>query len=208
MRASTFTAIFLCIVSININAQKIGFVSVNLMEVILSNDTIVVTDDKGVYARIGKNFIFNGSEFDIKEHNTKELQSLFKMYVFEPDYDLLIFECIDTTCNDYIVKVNDVLKYIAKDQKYIKFETIKQHLLNNFIALNKENPLREGPCEDSSIITDYYNYSYLPLEIKGDWLKLRCFLECEGCPDGKIIEGWVKWMDCNGNLLVRIFYAC
>jgi hypothetical protein len=178
------------------------------MEAIIANETVTVYDKNGVFAVIGQILSINDVEFDIREHNTKELQMQLNAYVFEPDYSLLIFECIDTTSTDYIVKVNNSEKSIPRKQLFVKFETVQEHLLNNYIVLGKENPLRENPYPSSPIIINYVEYFYEAVEVSGNWLKLRCFFDCEGCPDGESIEGWVKWKDDSGKIIVEIFYVC
>jgi hypothetical protein len=208
MKVLLILSILLNIAITSIKAQNKGFVSVNMMEVILSDDTVSIWDNAGVFVKISKKLMLKNEEYDIKEHNTKELKSKLGAFVFEPDYDLLIFECTDILPDRYIVKVNNESKEIPIGQKHITYETVQQHILNNYIVLSKKSPLRNQPSDDSHVIENYRQNSYLPIKIEGDWLKVKCNMDCEGCFDGKLIEGWVKWRDCSGKLLIRIYYRC
>lgn len=207
MRFLIVTAI-LAFTSCGAIAQNSGYISVQLMELSLSSDTVAILEDSGIFAKISDMLIIGTEEFVIKEHNTEELKSKLKVFVFEPDYDLLIFECVEVLPDKYIVLANNGLKEIPIDQKYIKFETEQQHILNNFIILKSAKFLKSKPSCKSEDIPHHEDNTYLPIEIKGDWLKVKCFLDCEGCFNSEEIEGWIKWRNRKKKLLVEVLYVC
>jgi hypothetical protein len=77
-----------------------------------------------------------------------------------------------------------------------------------FIATNILNPLRETPTETGEIIyMDYSEAGFVVLERENDWIKVACNIDCEGCPNGELVTGWVRWRKGN-ELLVELYYVC
>ena len=96
---------------------------------------------------------------------------------------------------------------IAHGKYLIIFQTIEQHILNNYPILDDFTPLHEQADTLSKVFKDYMHYNYFSVEINGDWLRVQCDDNCDGCPENEIIQGWVRWRK-NDKLLIKIGYFC
>ena len=141
------------------------------------------------------------------ETSTKVLNKLLKIRDFDPEYDMMYFDCKGVNNGKYLVIVNDSIKLIDSSSTFVVFQTIQEHILSSYISLTEKSPLRKINSDTSSIIDNYLNYWYIPIKIKDDWLKVKCFKDCEGCPESGVFEGWVRWKN-NGELLIELFYSC
>ena len=130
------------------------------------------------------------------------------LLVLNPDYFRLALECIDTTENFYVVKLNEEdLGFIDKTTDNFQKEGIEE-FFKDWLALGIDfdrsiNPLREKNDENSQIIQNELNQKYKiwtgdVLEMNGDWLKIKTFKE---------EIGWLRWRKGN-EILIRIYYAC
>ena len=83
------------------------------------------------------------------------------------------------------------------------------HLQQVYLTTTAQNPLRRRTSNRSKQvpIEDYGAISFKPIVISGKWVKVQCLMECEGCPDEQMIEGWLQWRN-NKQLLVELYYAC
>lgn len=126
-----------------------------------------------------------------------------KPYMFNYDNYLLIFKCVSKINDYYKVVVNASahgLKLISAKEKNLVFHTWEQHLLNDVFSVDfniTQNPLRENPQEKSASKPADKNQIYHPAKIEGDWLKVK---------DDEGKEGWIKWRDEKGILIVNLFY--
>lgn len=188
-----------------------GVIVVNLMEIYLSNSSLdIYGKDGAVKCMITKKrgLVIDNKAYNIREFNTDSLKRILKVRAFEPDYDILIFDCSGKSEKYYEVSINEQKLYIPIENSSVKFETLSEHILNHYVVLSELSPLRLEPKVNASIIKDYMESSYIPVEIQGEWLKVKCFKDCEGCFYDIDFEGWVKWVDSNGNLLIKIYYVC
>lgn len=101
----------------------------------------------------------------------------------------------------YHVEINQNEKLINKKDKYIAMMSYEDFINSNLVKLNNETPLRKDNNQTSSIIINYKDYTYEPIEFKGEWLKLKSIKEI----DGVEVVGWVKWKN-NNNILIEIAY--
>jgi hypothetical protein len=126
-----------------------------------------------------------------------------KPYMFNYDNFLLIFKCIDKNGEFFKVVVNEAtstLKLISTNEKNLVFHTWEQHILNDVFSVDfklTQNPLREKPEVKSSSKPASKYQVYHPTKIEGDWLKVK---------DDEGKEGWIKWRDEKGVLLVNLFF--
>jgi hypothetical protein len=124
-------------------------------------------------------------------------------YMFNYDDYLVIFRCKAITGNFYKVIINEkkgTEKLIPIKQKYLEFETWQDHILKHVFAVDfslKTNPLRSDTTNEAKELPyDKYQY-YQPVDIKGYWLKVKD-------ENGK--EGWIKWRNEKGKLLITNYY--
>jgi hypothetical protein len=120
----------------------------------------------------------------------------------EGESNILVFRVVGRSDNFYSVIVNEdngLIKLIEPNNKFFAYETWQDHIVNAFSVefLPKTNPLRENPSENSRTLLFEEEQFYHPMEIKGDWLRVR---------DEQDKEGWIKWRNEKGELLVEIFY--
>jgi len=124
---------------------------------------------------------------------------------FYPDENVVVFDAIKSN-NCYKVFVNGVWK-VVKASKGIEYQDWASYMKKVYVKANKAHPLNKEANIKSSVISDNAEYSYKVLEVKGDWIKVECSQECEGCPDNKVLRGWIKWKD-RQVIIIDLFYAC
>ncbi|NME67996.1 hypothetical protein [Flammeovirga aprica] len=132
------------------------------------------------------------------------------LWVDNPDYLRLTFECTDSIGNFYKVRLNESeFAWIKKTDENFKKETIENFVLKwtsepmklDFNRLI--NPLKKEPKSDSENIDNpeqgkYKIWEATSLEIFGDWIKIKTIMD---------EIGWIKWRDGN-KVLIRMYYAC
>lgn len=124
---------------------------------------------------------------------------------FYTDENIIVFDAVKTD-NCYKVFINGNWKVI-KSNNSVVYEDWSTYIKRVYVKANKQHPLYKGNNEKSVVVSDNIEYSYKILEVKQDWIKVECSEECEGCPDNKILRGWIKWKDKN-LILIDLFYAC
>ncbi len=113
----------------------------------------------------------------------------------------LIFDLIGEGKGFYKVIANEetgLVKYIRKDDPSFKRQRWQEYILSCFAvsALDKTNSVRISP--DGQHFKEYLDRSYIqfePLEIEGDWLKVKV---------NDNTDGWIKWR-INGKLAISLF---
>src|SRR5690606_12554126 len=187
-----------------------GFLYVNINKLLNEQKRLVILDkQKDTLAFFkDKNVFFNSKEYDIidDEHLYK---GKLNINTFFPEYGLFILDCKGSNDGYYQVVVNDIDCYIriSGNESLLKFKTPEEYIMESYPYLykNSKTPLRKEPVDNSEIIKGYDNYLYVPVEIKGDWLKVRddkdCYIGEE--PSSKDIIGWVRWRK-NGEILIEV----
>jgi hypothetical protein len=162
------------------------------------NNIIIYNNDYTTYAKICRN-----KKGEITVLGVKNIS----IRAFFPDYEIIIFDAVKKENNVYKVYINGLWKLI-KIQDGFQFYNWNDFIMHSYIELKKQTPLKKEPKNDSKTISNFDKYSYEVMEVKGEWVKLKCFYDCEGCPEtGEKIIGWVKWRDKN-KILVKLFYIC
>lgn len=144
--------------------------------------------------------------------------SLWKTYVdsipdavitpfrMKPDYSLIVFRCIGKTSLGYEVVVNEehnIIKYIKTNAQGFVHESWEEHILGlNGIGFDQEsNPLKESPSDNAATVSleGVKDESFSGVSIQGEWLHVKT-------ENGT--EGWIRWHDANGKLLIELYYLC
>ena len=121
---------------------------------------------------------------------------------FKPENALLVFKCLGKIDGFYKIIASEngkEIKLIKIQDANFQFQTWEQHLPTLFSVdfdIN-ENPLRVEPNDTARSLPFNQENFYHPVKTEGDWLMLRH-------DDGT--EGWVKWRDGNGDLLLELYY--
>jgi|GEM_PF-6453329 len=124
---------------------------------------------------------------------------------YYPDYTIIVFDAIKNG-EGYRVFINGVWKTL-RPTKAIEYQEWASYMKRIYVTGNKIHPVYKNASNKSQVISDSAEYSYKVLEVKGDWIKVQCSKECEGCPDGKVLSGWIKWKS-KGTILINLSYAC
>lgn len=136
----------------------------------------------------------------------------FLPFAFHPDYFILAFRCVGKKADRYEVIVNEetnLKKYIKANDKVLKFETWEQHILGLFAVDfdEKENPLLDAP-EGRTKNFVKSDITFRPVEIKGEWLKIKLEPNVEKQTEETQQEsGWIKWKK-DGKLLIELSRLC
>jgi hypothetical protein len=132
-----------------------------------------------------------------------------KILAYYPDYYIVHFNADKLSEGVFRVKVgNDSM--ILKATRYVEFLRFPDYVLKFFATTSAVNPLKISPSESASEIKglDYEQLSFNCLEIVGDWVKVACNAECEGCPEeNSEIVGWIRWRK-DGKIVIKQHYVC
>lgn len=134
----------------------------------------------------------------------------FKPFAFHPDYFLLVVKCVKRYMDRWEVIVNEatgLTKFVRVSDRNLEFETWGDHILKLF-AVNFDqsvNPLRTAPSGRGNSIRLADKLIFRPVQLRGNWLKVRAeFPENLKLQSG-VRTGWVKWRDAK-DLLIEPFY--
>lgn len=175
--------------------------------VVILSDSIEFLE-KPILVRNEKGKIINKLSFDKNEKIVKFEKGIPTIREYYPDYSIIIFDGYPLENNKYKVILNDSVFFLDNIIGYTIFEKWEEHIARAFIATNELNPLRETPAEKGKIIPiDYKNSNFIVIEVENDWIKVECDLDCEGCPDGNLVSGWIRWRKDN-EILVKLYYSC
>lgn len=189
---------------------------------------------------LGTGLIIVPSTFEIYEDslltrktltiNMHEEAGKIKVYsfFFKPDYGIMHFICLNENANSYKILTGfSDIKYLPKKDNY-EYVTWQNYILQSYGVRRStdeshtqttKQPLKTNPTENSKNLNIPNKYEmFCPLEIKGDYLKVKydCFYNIEnnpneGEPCNKYIDkcenpvtGWIKWKKRN-KLLIDIF---
>lgn len=198
------------------NAQKMEQDKLNQENTAFSSIGVISLNEKGfgkdkfihIYNQDGSLWYQFTFYYDDSDGKFEYANENFKPFAFHPDYFVLALRCVDEDENRYEVIVNEetgLKKFVRKDDATLKFETWEQHILQTFaVDFDREqNPLRETPEGKVKNVDLPKETTFHPVEIKGQWLKVRWNSSKE--TKSNLKSGWVKWKE-NNNILVELFY--
>ncbi|WP_431167671.1 hypothetical protein [Tenacibaculum halocynthiae] len=191
---------------------KEGFLFVDIKKIYFYGGKIALLNDKKdtlIYFKDTK-AVFKNEEYDIIEDEVSYNDNI-KVKSFDPEYGLFILKCFGLKDGFYEIQINDKKGYINKEdhRNFLKFKGIEKFILDSYPVPNKENPIRLNPNETAEIIKNFDNFSYISVEIKGDWLKVKDDKECYPGeePSKKDIIGWVRWRK-EGKIILKFAHSC
>lgn len=120
----------------------------------------------------------------------------------KPEDRIMVFIVVGRKNNLYSIIVNEdknIVKYIKPNNPYFNYETWQQHIIKAFSVdfSPTTNPIKAEPSNTEKTLPFDKEQFYHPVEVKGDWLKVK---------DDDDREGWIKWRNAKGELLVQIYY--
>ena len=130
--------------------------------------------------------------------------STFKTWKAKEEREILSFRCFGKKDSIYSILMDNETKFVLRDDRLINLQSWEEHLLNNIFAIGfdvQENPIRDSVKGTPILSEKSNNYRVFPLEIEGDWMKVKH----QDYNADKITEGWIKWRN-EKCLFVEIFY--
>lgn len=126
---------------------------------------------------------------------------------YYPDYFIVHF-AVESFDSIYYVEVGNEKK-LVKPSKFIEFMTWPNYIQRFFSKTTGKNPLRVEPKDSGSVVTgiDYRRANFRNVEVKGDWVRVVCNLDCDGCINNRVVEGWIRWRE-GDKVVLDIYYAC
>lgn len=175
-----------------------GYLFVDISDIYHNGGNLLISKEDGQALIIfkDKSVTIGKDTFDIIEDEVKYNESI-KIESFFPEYGLFILRAIKDDNGVYKVIINESEALINGKiyGKVLKFKTTEQYVLDAYPNPTKSNPLRASPNERSEIIVGFESHSYISVEVKGDWLKIKDDKECYSGehPSEENIIGWVRW---------------
>ncbi len=195
-------------------APKEGFLFVDISSIYYKEDELAILgkeQDTLAFFK-GSTVYIEENAYDIidQEHVYKE-----KVMVksFDPEYGLFILNCIESPTKDfYEVTINRGIGFINKmdvKKDLLNFKTPVEFVLEGFPNPTEDNPVRVNPSMEATIVANFLEYSYLSVEIEGDWLKVTDDKDCYPGeePSKKDIVGWIRWRK-DGKLILDVRHLC
>jgi len=132
-------------------------------------------------------------------------------YTMKLENNLLVFRCVAQDQQSYQVIADEdsgLLKDVSRADTNFVFESWEKNILHAFsVNFDKEKkPVKERPDSTSKNVSSIANEDdiYVPVEIKGDWIKLKWGNVFEERP--VYTFGWVRWR-AGEMLLIDINYS-
>lgn len=189
----------------------IGFVFIDISSIYRDGGQLALLNKDGndtIFHIKDTKISIDGSQYDIIKDESLYRKKI-DVEVFFPEYGLFILRSYEELDGYYSVKINKVEGLIKADLGQTIFKDIENYVLETFPMPTKSNSLRQSPDDDSEIIPNYLDYTYLPVEIKGNWVKVRDNKDCYmgASPSKTNIEGWIKWKkdDC---FILKVGHIC
>lgn len=200
------------LVKIKVDDNEEGYLFVSISDIYYHNKELSIVDEDNVpiFVFSGKTVSIGNEKFDIIEQESSYNKSIAVVSYF-PENDLFILKAIKLKNGNFKVTINDK-QWLIDGNKYkdiLTFKTPEKYVLDGYPNPTKDNPLRGAPNESSDIIANYEDYTYLSVEIKGDWLKIKDDKDCYSGekPSETDIVGWIRWKK-NGVIIIDIRHIC
>ncbi|WP_379765411.1 hypothetical protein [Flagellimonas marina] len=179
-----------------------GLIQVDLENLRVTGDSLKILNKEGQ---------FLGSIFENEEEEIVSPINRRGFRAFYDDYDILYIDSDGLNSNNsYDTKI-DCNKYEIGVSSLVKYYSWDEFLINKaFLKLNEDSPLYFNKSDKSEIVEiDYHYFSFEVILVEGNWVKVKCSKDCEGCGESqKEITGWVKWKNEDNEILVYLYYSC
>jgi hypothetical protein len=131
-----------------------------------------------------------------------------KILAYYEDYYIFHFYAkVSKDASFYLIKVGQEFKMIEIG-KNMRFYSWEEYVLKFYCSATENNPLRVSPTAVAEKVkVDYEHTSFKCKEIKNDWVRVECDIDCEGCPNNKAITGWIRWRK-DGKIILKQHYSC
>jgi len=168
----------------------------------LKKDTILTIENKSVSIN-GKNYETIEEEYLYRK--------LFDIEVLEAEYGFFILKCYGETDGFYKVGINSSIGLVPNNatNSLTVFKDLEKYIMETHPIPTKQNPLRQKPNENSEIVKAFEKWTYLSVEIVGDWLKVTDNKDCYSgaSPSTVDIVGWIRWRK-DGKFILKVAHSC
>jgi hypothetical protein len=145
--------------------------------------------------------------------NQPKLPKSFSPVAFDYEYTFLVLKCLRIENGKYVVLVNNkkdsLVKYVSIEDSTFIFQTWEQHILSGeqLELHERKHTIRQKPDEASKKIRISFPPAsgFIPVEIQGDWLKVKWYDSENDVKKIKWSYGWVKWRD-QEHILIDKYY--
>ncbi len=181
------------------------------------DDTVKIHNvDNSIYVSFNytnKYFSIEDSIYDLyyvdNDVLEKKTEHVFKPRSFYPEYHTIHLEVLRKGSDYYEVLIdpkNGLTKRVKMNLSGFTYYSWEEYLKTIYLSFDsRTNPLKESPSEQSIVVYKYNDYFFKAIEVKGDWIKVKCS-DCKLCDKGDL-TGWVKWKD-GKKLLIEIGIVC
>lgn len=177
-----------------------GILIIKADSVFLAKYTMdILNEDGSLYGQIVTS--------DQEEPNLTKLKGNIRAYY--QDYYVIHFDAVKKNDSIFCVRIGNEMK-IIRSNDFLVFLSWPAYIMKFYCTTDSSNPLRTSPEDAAAVVKvdDYSELSFTCSEVKGDWVKVKCFAACEGCPENNTsIAGWIRWRK-NGVLILKQHYAC
>lgn len=189
-----------------------GFVFVNISKIYHHNGKVtIISKEKDTIVHVENKMTF----IQGRAYETIDEEYLYRKSInvesFNPEYGLFILRCYGSTNDFYKVEINDEIGLINKYtfEDLIEFKDLERYVMETSPIPTQHNPVRINPNEDSDSVVDFERWTFIPVEISGDWLKVRDNKDCyKGVsPSEKDIFGWIRWRK-DKNFILKVAHVC
>ena len=170
-----------------------GVIEFNMLAISSSDTPIKILNlDSTVFAEFyNTKFKIKGSIYDWIDDNVDTIKSLINIPWFFPDYWVMVTDCIGETKDIYKIVVGKSIKFVNKNDLYLKFFSYKDFISKRTFQLDNNCPLRMQPNDSAIILLGYDNYSsYQIIEFSKEWVKVKPDSVLYGNHD---YVGWTRW---------------
>jgi hypothetical protein len=190
----------------------LGFIFVDFSKINSQNGAVSFLSQKGDTILHLQNRIISMNGIRYKVYEEEHLYKKFvDVEVFEPEYGLFILKCYGKTDKFYKVKLNGNITLVSTNLKNncIHFKNLKQYIMGSYPVPTLQNPLRMNPNENADIVNNFDKWTYLPIKIKGDWVKMIDDKDCYSgeAPSPIDISGWIRWRK-DGKFIIKVAHTC
>jgi len=165
-------------------------------------------EDKIIFSVKNNEVCFNNKRFDLKkeEHLYREG---FKVEAFYPEHGLFVLKCYANSNGFYYVDFNNQFCKIRNDGDSVEFKDLESYILETYPIPTNSNPVRTEPNDYSKTVKRFLDLVFIPIEIKGDWVKVIDSKDCYSgeYPSKENIEGWIRWRR-DGVIIINVAYIC
>ena len=151
---------------------------------------------------------FTGDGYVAGRQSVEYINGVLDYY---PDYMVLHFADVVATPDEFLLPQCDGMDTLSmpRDDRKMRLRPWPEFIANVLLSSTVNNPLRVAGDSVAAVVPDfdYEAVHFEPLEVAGEWVRVRCNAVCEGCDGDETIAGWLRWRE-GGSLLVDLWYAC